>query len=409
LEWRKHGAVPPDKPGGEAGYQLLDVLASAHGKGIVHRDIKPENLFLTREGTLKVLDFGVARLLERSVSVTRSGGVLGTPAFMAPEQVLAKTKEVDAQSDLWSVGATAFTLLSGHYVHEAETAEEMMVFTASRPARPLSSVLPNVPPALAKVVDRALLTSRAERWPDARAMQAAVARAYQDAFGAPLPGAASTQEDKTAVMFAPAQARAVPRSVPPTQYAPPSEAQRGVAERAPPAEVGTTAPMRLPTTTGVAATWTKRFMVSGRDGAGGRGRLATPLLVAIAVTAAVLGAGIIIAAAGSRRESTPVAASPTREAPATVASSHAVAEPAPSATVGPIPPAKTEPPTISVEALPTMTHPTSVAPRAPTTKPTPAPAPSPVAAPAAPAPQVNCSPPFTLDAKGIKKWKAECL
>jgi serine/threonine-protein kinase len=136
-------------------HQLLDVLALAHAKGIVHRDIKPENLFLTREGTLKVLDFGVARLLERAVSVTRSGGVIGTPAFMAPEQVLGKTKEVDAQSDLWSVGATAFTLLSGHYVHEAETAEEMMVFTASRPARPIGSVLPGVPPALAQVVDRA--------------------------------------------------------------------------------------------------------------------------------------------------------------------------------------------------------------------------------------------------------------
>jgi serine/threonine-protein kinase len=211
-------------------HQLLDVLALAHAKGIVHRDIKPENLFLTREGTLKVLDFGVARLLERAVSVTRSGGVIGTPAFMAPEQVLGKTKEVDAQSDLWSVGATAFTLLSGHYVHEAETAEEMMVFTASRPARPIGSVLPGVPPALAQVVDRALAFSRLDRWPNARTMQAAVARAHRDAFGAPVPGTDSASEDTTTIFSAPAPDRPLPAIV----HAIPEEARAARFEQAPP-------------------------------------------------------------------------------------------------------------------------------------------------------------------------------
>src|ERR1019366_5679317 len=103
--------------------QVLDVLATAHDKGIVHRDIKPENLFLTRAGTLKLLDFGIARLIEAPVTATRPGGIVGTPAFMAPEQVLGKA--VDAQSDLYAVGATAFALLSKRYVHEAENAGEM--------------------------------------------------------------------------------------------------------------------------------------------------------------------------------------------------------------------------------------------------------------------------------------------
>ncbi len=86
-------------------YQVLDVLAAAHAKGIVHRDIKPENLFLTRGGILKVLDFGVARLIDGPVTATRPGhGIIGTPAFMAPEQVLGKA--VDPQSDLYAVGAT---------------------------------------------------------------------------------------------------------------------------------------------------------------------------------------------------------------------------------------------------------------------------------------------------------------
>ena len=109
-----------------------------------------------------MLDFGVARMLEGPVTATRPGGIIGTPAFMAPEQVLDKI--VDAQSDLWSVGATAFALLSKRYVHEAESAGEMMVAVGSRPARSLGLVAPDVPPALAMVIDRALMFNKANRW-----------------------------------------------------------------------------------------------------------------------------------------------------------------------------------------------------------------------------------------------------
>ena len=169
-------------------FQVLDVLSAAHAKGIVHRDVKPENLFLTRDGKLKVLDFGVARLIEGPVTATRpGGGIIGTPAFMAPEQVLGKT--VDPQSDLYSVGATAFALLSKRYVHEADNAAEMMVVVGSRPARSLALVCPELPASLAAVIDRALLFNKEDRWADARSMQAALAGAYRQAFGAPMPGA----------------------------------------------------------------------------------------------------------------------------------------------------------------------------------------------------------------------------
>jgi len=166
--------------------QLLDVLAAAHEKGIVHRDLKPENLFLTSEGRLKVLDFGIARLREQSRATgagTRAGSVLGTPAFMAPEQALGRWNEVDQRTDIWAVGATAFTLLSGRFVHEAQTIQEQLVLSATRPAPPLRSIAPIVPDALANVIDRSLAFDRAHRFPDARTMRGALRQASFNVFG----------------------------------------------------------------------------------------------------------------------------------------------------------------------------------------------------------------------------------
>ena len=161
--------------------QLLDVLAAAHDKGIVHRDLKPENLFLTSDGRLKVLDFGIARLREltsaNSPSATQAGSVLGTPAFMAPEQALGRWHDVDGRTDIWSVGATAFTLLSGQFVHQAETLQEQLVLSATRAARHLRDVRPGVPEEPARVIDRALSFERADRFPNARAMRVALRHA----------------------------------------------------------------------------------------------------------------------------------------------------------------------------------------------------------------------------------------
>jgi eukaryotic-like serine/threonine-protein kinase len=151
--------------------QLLDVLKAAHASGIIHRDVKPENLFLVRRThTLKVLDFGIARLTDLTKQATRSGRLLGTPAYMSPEQARGETKTLDGRSDVWAVGALLFRLLSGRPVHEAETAEMSIILAATKPARSILSVLPECEPKLASIVDRALALEKADRWSSALEM-----------------------------------------------------------------------------------------------------------------------------------------------------------------------------------------------------------------------------------------------
>jgi eukaryotic-like serine/threonine-protein kinase len=167
--------------------QLLDVLVAAHAKGIVHRDLKPANLFSLRDGTVKVLDFGIARLQDSSSSsqATHTGVMLGTPAYMPPEQALAQSSEIDSKTDLWAVGATLFTLLSGANVHPGQTATQILVAAAMQPARSVTAVAPWVDPRVVEVVDHALAFKKEARWESAQAMRDAVRAASQAVFEGP--------------------------------------------------------------------------------------------------------------------------------------------------------------------------------------------------------------------------------
>jgi serine/threonine-protein kinase len=177
--------------------RLADVLVAAHDKGIVHRDLKPDNLFLTTSGELKVLDFGIARLQEMSASTggTRVGAILGTPAFMAPEQARARWDEVDGRTDIFAVGATMYTLLSGRLVHEAGTVNEELGLAMTARAASLATVAPDLPAPVVAFVDRALAYEKAARWPDARTMRDVLGelRATSPAAGA-APLASSSDE-----------------------------------------------------------------------------------------------------------------------------------------------------------------------------------------------------------------------
>jgi eukaryotic-like serine/threonine-protein kinase len=158
--------------------QLLDVLIVAHRQELVHRDLKPDNLFLTREGRLKVLDFGIAHLVEvvPHGAATAVGMLMGTPAFMPPEQARSRWQEVDAKSDLYAVGASMFYLLSGQGIRHGETLTEQLAQAIHAPAPKLQSVLPDINGELARLVDQTLAYEKEDRFESAAQMQLEVRR-----------------------------------------------------------------------------------------------------------------------------------------------------------------------------------------------------------------------------------------
>lgn len=162
---------------------VLDVLARAHSLGVVHRDLKPENIFLTSTGDVKVLDFGIARLLDsaKDTGHTRTGVIMGTPSFMAPEQALGRWSEVGARTDLWAVGALLFLLVSGRLVHGSGSGSDLLIRAATRPAPSLARVA-KAPLSLVRLVDRALAFDARRRFPDAATMLAEL-RAVQADVG----------------------------------------------------------------------------------------------------------------------------------------------------------------------------------------------------------------------------------
>jgi serine/threonine-protein kinase len=153
--------------------QTLDVLAAAHAKGIVHRDIKPGNLFATKDGRIKVLDFGLARLRDPKLQMmpTAGGLVLGTSAYMPPEQAQGKSNLVDGRSDVYAVGAVLFRAITGRYVHAYDNAQERLIAAMKDRAPSLATVVPHAPASIVALVDRALAFEKESRWPDAATMR----------------------------------------------------------------------------------------------------------------------------------------------------------------------------------------------------------------------------------------------
>ena len=147
------------------GLQLAESLVVAHQMGVIHRDIKPQNLLLDDAGVLKVMDFGVARLAENTAGNTQAGMIVGTPMYMAPEQLAAET--VDARADLYSVGVVLFEILTGEMPINAPTVMGLFTKVLSEPPKRPGSVVDGVPPGLDELVLQLLAKRADDRVPSA--------------------------------------------------------------------------------------------------------------------------------------------------------------------------------------------------------------------------------------------------
>ena len=152
---------------------VLAALGHAHAAGIVHRDVKPSNIMVSGDGTVKLLDFGIARRFDDLAgAITVEGQMVGTPQYLAPEQI--EGGPVSPATDLYAVGVVLFEMLTGSVPFNGDSAVSTALARLHGPAPDVRTQRPDVPPGLAAVIRQAMARAPAERYNDAAAMQAAL-------------------------------------------------------------------------------------------------------------------------------------------------------------------------------------------------------------------------------------------
>jgi eukaryotic-like serine/threonine-protein kinase len=365
----RSGTLPPEQAV-DFILQAGEAIAEAHTLGIVHRDLKPANLFCIRSAdgrlSIKVLDFGISKVTTPGASrhdMTKTAAMVGSPMYMSPEQ-MQSSRDVDARTDLWSLGAILYELISGRAPFNAESITELAVRVVNDPAQPLGELVPGVPPGLGQVVATSLEKKRDSRYQTMGDMAVALAP-----FGSKRARASVERILDTL------RAAGITQAVLPPSNAPPSlELEHSRTGQV------------------TAASW-------DQAGAPSKSRTNMLLVGAIAGTVAIVGvAALLVLHHGPAPAAT---AASTTTAPAIVPVDSAL--PPPSALPSLEPPAETAatPPAASAAA--------SAAPVA-TTQPPPA---RPAHSSVGPGPKpsrANCNPPYTIDpATGEHRYKPECL
>jgi serine/threonine protein kinase len=187
----QHGPMPVRKAI-DHGVQIAHGLAAAHEKGIVHRDLKPENLFLTKDGRVKILDFGLAKLMQpqpdsggdapTQTKGTDPGMVMGTAGYMSPEQV--RGQPVDHRTDIFAFGAILYEMLAGQRAFHRSTSAETMTAILNDDPPSISQIVQTAPPGLQRVIHRCLEKNPEQRFQSASDLAFAL-EALSDSGSAP--------------------------------------------------------------------------------------------------------------------------------------------------------------------------------------------------------------------------------
>jgi eukaryotic-like serine/threonine-protein kinase len=363
--------------------QACEALAEAHTSGIVHRDLKPANLFLTERADgspcVKLLDFGISKLLDSTdAALTATNGMMGSPLYMAPEQ-LAAAKNVDKRVDLWALGIILFELLTAERPFQADTLPQLVLRVATDKPTPLRTFLPDAPEELEKVIDKCLTKPVDERFDNVGALAKAL-----EPFAPPE---ALPSIERIARVLAAATTGGQKR----TRTVRTSPQPESSASVAPLSQVESAA--TIATANAVAAPMVNTNMGSVQTAPPDPPprRRAGLWLGALGLAAVAIALAIFF---GRKPEALPAAAAPVVTPPPASETATATAAP---------------PPVVSITAAPTPTP--SVEPPASTNKPSVV-----VKAPVASAkPSVsaakphNCDPPYVIDSDGNKKYKMECL
>jgi len=181
---------------------VAEGLSYAHERGIVHRDIKPGNIMVLADGRVKIMDFGIARLVEPAVK-TQTGVLLGSPQYMAPEQIIGQP--LDHRADIFSLGLVLYEMLTGSKPFQGEDIPELTFKVANLPAAPPSHVAPDLPPVMDFIVARALRKRPDERYANAAEFAKDLRAALPEVRAAEAAGAgrATAQTVPTAPEVAP--------------------------------------------------------------------------------------------------------------------------------------------------------------------------------------------------------------